>query len=180
MMHLFLLVSVLFDHTSLTSPKDMQHALIIWLGKISILIKLQLRSDWGTIGDQSGNDWGSNTGIDHQLIEILISKQYWLYLRIESKTIAKLFDTGFTCDGFLYTYVYNVLDGHNTDTFFQMKSLFQIMSIPSYMKMYIPSPMRRKARDIIARMANHKKEPFNIWSHTCCANSNICDYLRYT
>ena len=44
-----------------------------------------------------------------QLLAIVINDQYWLYLGNESNTIAKFFDTGFSCDGNLYTYVDNVL-----------------------------------------------------------------------
>ena len=46
-----------------------------------------------------GGDGGDNIESTYQLLAIVRNKQYWLYLVNESNMIAKLFDTGFVCDG---------------------------------------------------------------------------------
>ena len=50
-----------------------------------------------------------------KLISIVINNKYLLYLVNESNMIEILFDTGFICDGTLYTNIDHILYGHKTD-----------------------------------------------------------------
>ena len=54
-----------------------------------------------------------NQGVDMESAKwsllVMRNKQYLLYLENESNIIVTLFDTGFACDGTLYTYVHNVM-----------------------------------------------------------------------
>ena len=51
--NIFLLISVILDHTRLANSRDLLWALSIQLEKISVLMKLQHGSDWGAIGDNT-------------------------------------------------------------------------------------------------------------------------------
>ena len=91
-MYLFMLVSVLLEPTRLIHSRYLHYALITQLEKIYVLIKLRPGSDWGVIGDKPGSEYGERSDIS---IEMMINKQYWLYLGNESNMIDRFFDTGF-------------------------------------------------------------------------------------
>ena len=52
-----------------------------------------------------GRDGVATMEITKRLLVIVINNQYWLYLGNESIMISRFFDTGFVCDGNLYTSV---------------------------------------------------------------------------